>query len=165
MFLLTPHSARRTPHFALRTAFTLVELISVMLILGIMTAAAVPSFSDSLMYHRVESATLRLKKDLELARQLAISRSTSHTLQFTSTTAYTIPGVDSLDRVGQPYTVDLAQPPHSVRVLSVDFSGSATVSFNGYGMPSSAGTIVIQAGKHQRQIALDGQGLVRTSKL
>jgi type II secretion system protein H len=156
MSLITPHSALRTG----RTGFTLVELVTTLIVLGILTAAAVPSFVSSLMYHRVESAAVRLKRDLELARQMAISKSTSYSLEFTSATAYRIPNLDSLDRVGQAYQVDLAAPPHSAEVASVDFGGTTTVTFNGYGVPTSDGTVVLRAGSHVRQVDLDDQGRV-----
>ena len=149
--------------FRLHRGFTLVELLTTMLVLGILATAAVPSFVSSLMYHRVESAAVRLKRDLELARQTAVTRSTSCSLDFTTATAYTISNLESLDHVGLPYSVDLAGPPHGVQVTSVDFSGTNTVTFNGYGTPSSDGTVVLRAGTHQRQVELDVQGHVVVS--
>ena len=144
-------------------AFTLVELIAVVLILGLLTAAAAPRFADSLMYHRVESAARRLKNDLELARQTAATKSAARSLQFNTATAYSLPNIEALDHPGQTYTVDLAEPPYGVQVVSVDFGGSNNVSFSGYGLPSSSGTIILQAGDHQRQIDLDSQGHVTIS--
>jgi prepilin-type N-terminal cleavage/methylation domain-containing protein len=153
-----PHSA-----FRIRSAFTLIELIAAALVLGIMTAAAVPTFVSSIMYHRAESAAVRVKRDLELARQMAITRSTSYSVEF-SASVYKIPNLDSLDHAGQDYEVDLSRAPHSVQVNLVDFGGASSVTFNGYGTPSASGTIVLQAGSHQRQIDLNDQGHVVISK-
>jgi type II secretory pathway pseudopilin PulG len=133
------------------------------LVLGIVTAAAVPTFVSSIMYHRVESAAVRVKRDLELARQMALTKSMSYSVEF-SGGVYKIPNLDSLDHAGQTYEVDLSRPPHSVQVNSADFGGAASVTFNGYGTPSTSGTIVLQAGSHQRQIELDDQGHVVVSK-
>ena len=36
--------------------------------MGILTAVAAPTFFDSLLFHRVESAARRVKADLELAQ-------------------------------------------------------------------------------------------------
>jgi prepilin-type N-terminal cleavage/methylation domain-containing protein len=156
-----PHSAFKA--FRIRSAFTLVELIAAALILGILAAAAAPSLVSSIMYHRVESAAVRLKRDLELARQTAVSKSASFSVEFSGTT-YTIPNLDSLDHTGQTYQVDLFEPPHSVLVTSVDFGGSTSVTFNGFGMPSSSGAVVLSAGSHQRRIDLNDQGHVSVSK-
>lgn len=136
-----------------------------MLILGILATAAAPSFADSLQYHRVESAARRLKNDLELARQTSIATSTTTSLEFTTATRYELTGLASLDHGEQPYAVELSGPPYSVEVTMVDFGGATSLSFNGYGVPSSAGAIVVQAGDHRRQINVSDQGYVTTTKL
>ena len=51
-----------------KRGFTLIELAVVMLMISIMFAAAVPSYVDSIILHRVESAAQRLKADIELAK-------------------------------------------------------------------------------------------------
>jgi prepilin-type N-terminal cleavage/methylation domain-containing protein len=155
----------RTPHSEFRTAFTLVELLLVLFILGILAASAAPTFADSLMYHRVEAAAQRLKNDLHLARKTAVTKSATCSLEFTSGATYTLVGADSLDRAGEPYTVDLSKSPYGVSVSSVDFGGTAVVDFNGYGLPSSEGTIVLQAGSHRRRIVLDNQANVTITRL
>jgi prepilin-type N-terminal cleavage/methylation domain-containing protein len=160
MLFRIPHSALR-----IRNAFTLIELIVAALVLGILTAAAVPTFVNSIMYHRVESAAVRLKRDLELARQMSVTKSTDFSLEFTTATSYRIPNVDSLDHVGQMYQIDLARPPHSVLVTSVDFGGTNTVTFNGYGTPSTDGSVVLRAGTHQREVGLSDQGIVSVTRL
>ena len=68
-----------------RCAFTFIELVIVLLVMGILTAVAAPKFFDSLLFHRVESAARRVKADLELARtqaRLTSASSIGHVLKF-----------------------------------------------------------------------------------
>ena len=46
-------------------AFTIIELVIVVLIMSIFAAVAAPTFLDSLLFHRVESAARRVKADLD----------------------------------------------------------------------------------------------------
>jgi prepilin-type N-terminal cleavage/methylation domain-containing protein len=144
-------------------AFTLVELVIVLLVTSIFAAAATPVFVNSLLFHRVESAARRVKADLEFARQTARLTSTERTFTVIGTTYSISPGVTSLDRPGQPYSVDLSKDPYRVS-LSADFGGFTEVRFNGYGTPLKVngtplvqGTLIVQAARnHQCTVSLDG---------
>ena len=57
-----------------RGAFTFVEMLVVVLILGIVAAVAAPTFHRSLQYHRLESAARRVKQDLEYLQTTARRR-------------------------------------------------------------------------------------------
>jgi prepilin-type N-terminal cleavage/methylation domain-containing protein len=139
-----------------RCAFTFLELVVVMLILGIMAAVAVPTFSDSLMYHRVESAARRAKADLEQLRQTARRTSRTQALTF-GESSYTLPpDVPGLGQATESYTVDFMQPPYQLNSVTIDFDDSPTLSFDGHGMPSLGGSFVFQAGDYVRTIELDG---------
>src|SRR5437870_13428346 len=61
-------------------AFSIFELIIVVLIMSILGAVAAPKFFDSLLFHRVESAARRVKTDLELARTQARLTSASQSI-------------------------------------------------------------------------------------
>jgi prepilin-type N-terminal cleavage/methylation domain-containing protein len=153
----SPRSQRPAPNFQmLRAAFTILELVVVLMILSITAAAAVPTFYRSLEQNRVESAARRVKQDLEQLRQTARTLSKTETLTFTSSTVYTLStDIGGLDRKGS-YAVDLTKSPYSVRVLSTANLGNpATVSFDGYGTTTSSGSISMQIGAYQRTVTLD----------
>jgi prepilin-type N-terminal cleavage/methylation domain-containing protein len=95
-----------------RAGFTIMELAVVLLVMGIVAAAAVPSYYVSLQFHELETAARRVVLDLEQVRHVARSRSETQTLTFDSDTVYTLSsGIKSLKSAGEVYRVDLAGPP------------------------------------------------------
>ena len=142
---------------AARRAFTMLELVVVLMIASILGAAALPTFFRTLEQQRLESAARRVKQDLEQLRQTARTLSKGESLTFTSATAYTLSSdVQGLDRKSQAYAVDLAAAPYKVANVSTTGLGNpATVSFNGYGSTTSSGTIVLQQGTYSRTVTLD----------
>jgi type II secretory pathway pseudopilin PulG len=140
----------------IRTAFSIVELIVVLMIMGIMGAAAVPTFYRSLEQQRLESAARRVKQDLEQLRQTARALSKTETLTATSTTAYALSSdVHNLDHKNQSYAVDLAAAPFYVSNITTSTGFPAQVSFDGYGTTTVSGNIVLQMGGYTRTVTLD----------
>jgi Tfp pilus assembly protein FimT len=146
---------KRTSASGRLRAFSIFELLIVSLIMGILAAVAAPKFYDSLLFHRVESAARRVKADLELARTQARLTSASQSITFTNST-YTLANVKNLDKPSAVYTLDLKQQPFALDSAVANFSGASTVSFDGYGMPSSGGTVVVTAKSHQCTVTLNG---------
>jgi len=141
-----------------RRGFTFAELIIVVLIIGIMAATAAPRFARSLSYYRAESAAKRIKADLGLARKHAMSTSSMQTVSFTvASDCYSLDGVSDLDHGSPVYEIDLSRSPYTVTVVSAEFDDAedADVEFNGYGVPDSGGTVVVETGGFQRTIVLD----------
>jgi type II secretory pathway pseudopilin PulG len=139
------------------SAFSIFELVIVCLIMSILGAVAAPTFFDSLLFHRVESAARRVKADLELARTQARLTSASQTITFTNATStYTLANIKSLDKLNTAYTVDLRKEPFSLTSTSANFGGAAVVTFDGYGTPSSGGTVTLNAKSHQCTVTLNG---------
>ena len=136
---------------------TLVEMVIVLMVLGIMTAAAAPKFFDSLARYRAEAAANRIAHDLRLARRHAEATSASQSVIFNSpaTHQYQTPGMDDPQRGGQTYTVNLAGEPFLAIIVSASFDGDATIVFDGYGVPDSGGSVTVQVGSHQKTVTVD----------
>lgn len=127
--------------------FTLLELVIVMTLLAIIGGIAMPRYTASLAHHRAEAAARRIAADLAYLRQQARFTSSSKTIAFDlATHQYS----------GSITTVSLGDDPYKAVILSVDFGGDAEIVFDGYGIPDSGGTVLIQAGHRQKTITLDG---------
>lgn len=141
--------------------FTLIEVTIVLLVISIITALAVPRLIDALSYHRIEAAAQRVRRDLELARRIAQTRSASQSVQFdAANNLYDIPGLADFDRSGQSYRVRLDQSPTTATTSAVDFGGDGEVIFNGYGLPDTSGSVTIRVGGYQRVVVVEPDGCV-----
>ncbi|MFO0790614.1 MAG: type II secretion system protein [Pirellulales bacterium] len=136
-----------------RCAFSLIELVIVLLIISIFWAVATPTFFDSLLFHRVETAARRVKADIDSARQRARLTSTTQTITFSGAT-YTST-VKSIDRPAVANSVNLTKSPFLLNSATADFGGTQTLTFNGYGTPTSGGTVVLNAKSHQCTVTVD----------
>jgi prepilin-type N-terminal cleavage/methylation domain-containing protein len=160
-----PRNRRRSSpqRSALRRGLSFVELLVVVLIMSILAAAAVPTFYDSLLFHRVESAARRVKVDLELARNTARLTSAAQSITFNNNDKSYTASADlyDLDRPGQVYSVILATAPYNLTTVIADFGDlnlpSTEARFDGYGKPLRGGTVLLQADNdHKCTVELDG---------
>ncbi len=153
------HRNRRALDVHLRAdrlrAFTIAELTIVVLIMSIFAAVTAPTFLDSLLFHRVETAARRVKADIEYCRQLSRLTSAPQVLTFTGGGAYTISGAKSLDNAIKAYAVDLRKSPYSLDSAMANFASRLTLSFDGYGTPSSGGSVTLTAKTHQCTVSVD----------
>lgn len=70
--------------------FTLTELMVVVAIAGVMASIAIPSYISYLPHLRLNAATRDLISDLRLARQLAVSKNATYTVNFVNQAQYQI---------------------------------------------------------------------------
>ena len=87
-----------------------------------------------------------------------MSTSSRQTVSFTvASDRYSLDGVPDLNHASQAYEIDLSGSPYNVSIVSAEFDNAADadVQFNGYGVPDSSGTIVVESGSFQRTIVLD----------
>lgn len=137
-------------------AFSLIELIVVVVITGVLAAIAVPRFGNSMVIHRLDTAAQRIATDLTLAQRRAKMTSASQRVEFNpADDTYELIGVNHMDHVDEAYVVSLAHAPYRVEIVSADFGGDSEVIFDGYGAPDSSGTVIIRVGDLLRQIDLD----------
>jgi Tfp pilus assembly protein FimT len=133
----------------------------VMLIMAIMTAVAAPRYYAALANYRVNAAAGRVAADLRMARQYARKASVAQTVVFSvAGDSFTAPSMPGMDSPAATYTVALGSTDYKTDVTSATFGGSATVSFDIYGRPSAAGTVVVRSGGVQRTIQMDDAGNV-----
>ncbi|HSZ54097.1 MAG TPA: GspH/FimT family pseudopilin [Tepidisphaeraceae bacterium] len=156
----------------LRRGFTLIEILSVVVILGIASAIIVPQLSsrDDL---RCAAAARALMGDLLYAQSRSIALGKMQYVQFNTTTNtyQVLDAVNPNNVINNPVT----QSPYTVTVgtgylvhvgiSTASFDGNTTVAFDPMGVPYSwssgagtvaltAGSIVFQAGTNKKTITV-----------
>lgn len=151
----------QTAHHKPRPAYTLVELVTVVVLLGIFTAVAAPKYADALASYRVNCAARRIAADLRMARDYAERLSTSETVDFNaSNETYAFSTIKDLDHPGVLCTVKLASSQYAVDIAAATFGAGDAVQFDMYGRPNYSGTVVVQSKSFQKTISVDIAGNV-----
>jgi prepilin-type N-terminal cleavage/methylation domain-containing protein len=149
--------AVRHPGAATRRGFSFLELVVVLAILAVVAGMAVASYGPALHRYRADAAARHIVADLGLARAKARQASQGQTVVFSLTNqTVRLNGVADLDRPTATYEVRLAEAPYYARIVSANFGGATQVTFDGYGTPSSTGTVVIEVGGFLKTVALSG---------
>lgn len=142
-------------------AFTLIELLMVLAIIATMSALAVPRIMESESRWRVQGAARRIAADIGQARTTAIASSAPVVITFTGTDYTVTPSHGSKATV-----VTLTNRPYLVAVSSADFGGTQKLIFDGRGVGSANGTVVVAANGFACDIKIDAQtGAVKASEL
>lgn len=104
--------------------FTLIEMISVILVLGIISAVAIPMFDTGSI--DVTLAANTIQSDIKYTQELAMTRDQNVAISFTANdTTYDVPA----DPNGV-YPLETRQLPQGVAILT---PGTTTLTFNGNG--------------------------------
>lgn len=134
--------------------FTLVELVLVIIIIGVISAIAMPRFAQATARQQLAAAADRLVSDFEKAQHHARSTSNLVTLSFdTSDNSYTI-----TPAIGSATLVQLDASPYQVAISKAAFDGNPSLTLNGFGIPSSAGTVVLESGAGSMVVSLASNG-------
>ena len=141
-------------HYADR-AVSLLELVTVLTIIGVMAAIGAPRYASSLALYRTQAAAKRVAADVALARQRARNTSVGQTIVFDAAgSAYTLSGTKGLN--GQAaYAVALSAEPYAAKIVSAAFNSSASLGFDRYGQPTSGGSVVVRSGGFTKTVVVD----------
>jgi prepilin-type N-terminal cleavage/methylation domain-containing protein len=138
-----------------KSAFSLIELVITLAIIGVVAAIASPRYVSSLSHYRASAAANRISADISLARSQAKVSSAGQSIVFTfSTNSYTLPGMTGLGGMGSSYTTNLASDPYNASIAG-NTGGTLTISFNRFGQPSAAATVTVTAGTFSQVVSVD----------
>jgi len=142
-----------------RKGFSYIELTIVMLVMGILAAIAIPSYVITLANYRANLAARKIVADLHFARSEAQQNSQNRDVQFnTAYNSYTLTNITDIDDSASSYVVYLVDDPFSAVLVSATFGVGTNVTFDRYGRPNSAGTVVVQSGNVQQTVTLASDG-------
>lgn len=139
------------------SGFSLLEVVLVAAIVAIFAAIAVPRYGSASARRRADLTAGRVAADLRLAQAHARVASSASTVCFYPVTEeYLLTDIPAPDGASGSYRVVLSSEPYRTDLVSADFTGAAQVTFDGWGLPNSGGTVVVAAGSQQRTITIDG---------
>jgi prepilin-type N-terminal cleavage/methylation domain-containing protein len=150
-----------------RRAFSLIELITNLVVIGVVAAIALPRYGTALSNYRVSAAARRVASDLVYAQSLAKASSSTYSITFSagsnsyqlfggSTISNQLVGGIAAQSAPTSYAVALNSDPYVATIASVSLANAtSSISFNGCGLPSTGGTVVLQCGDAQKTLTID----------
>jgi type II secretion system protein H len=149
-----------------RKAFTFIELLIVLILMGILAAVAAPKFVASMSRCRVEAAAKRVVADLRYARQWARTNSTSVEVKFKpDEDQYELKDVPDINRPSDEETeVELDKLPYPAQIIeTTGFDNNDKFNFDMYGRPDSPGTVTVASGGYQATVTVGESGQITIS--
>jgi len=144
---------------ASRHGTSLIELVTIVVILGTIASVAIPRMSSSLSLRRVETAAQRVSGDFRMAREAAISRSSSSKVRFIPGTAGTLLGyqlenIEDFDSAGSIYEVLFEEDLGLSDPVVTKFGGAGGIEFRADGSTDVSGAFDLTSGRHTRHIVV-----------
>ncbi len=133
-----------------RGAFTLVELLVVLVVLAIAAAVVVPAL-DSSGFQAVSAARM-VATDLQYAQNAAITTQAPVTVTFNvAGNSYSLSNasgalIHPMNKDAYSIDFDSQSGFGQLGIVSASFGGASSMSFDELGAPDSAGSVTVQAG-------------------
>ena len=144
-----------------RGAFTLIELILTLVIVGLAASVAAPRYASALSRYRLDMAAGRVAADLRRAGEHANASSTPVDVTFDLAAGrITAAGLPSLRDHSRDQVTDLTVEPYGVSITSAAFEGRTSVGFDGFGQPRAGGAVVLGRNGQSRTIKLSTDGRI-----
>lgn len=125
--------------------FTMIELMTTMVIVGILAVLAIPAFGEQLARRRLEGVATDLAADLQYARSQAVSTRAGVRLRSTSTTTYVV------DNAAGTVTYKSVTLPAGITVTN-----GVTVTYDALrGTAASAQTLALASSRTSATMQLD----------
>ena len=140
-------------------AFTLVELIVVMVVLAIMAAMIVPQMVQSASL-QVNSTARMLLADLEYAQSQAIATQLDTSVTFsTADNKYWLSNasgtlIHPITKMNYQVLLGGSGPNSEVRITAANFNNQPMVTFSSLGAPTYSGTVTLAAGAFTYKVAV-----------
>ena len=139
-----------------RRGYSLVELVMVMALIAIIAALAAPRWVKATQHYAADLAAQRVAGDIALAQSRANFSSTSVTISFATPGRYQISGMSDPNKPSQTYTVDLTASPYTAALSNINFGGTTSLTFDGYGVPKQSGSLLVSVAGWSRTVSVDG---------
>lgn len=140
-----------------RLAFTLAELVGVIVIMTIMLAIAMPRVAGFIQTDRLRRAAVQAATDLRIAQGEAIKAQRFVTVQYsTAESAYHTIYASDGGKVPGTSTVLLGADLYRATLASADFAGEREAVFDRFGMPLAGGSLIIGINDLRIAVTLDG---------
>jgi prepilin-type N-terminal cleavage/methylation domain-containing protein len=135
-----------------RRAYTLIEVIMVVAIMGIILTIATPYFAQLSARQRLQLSANRVMAELKFAASVARATGLARTATVNTTAGSLTLAITPTPTNTQ--TLNLSKWPHQLSSLDANFGGAKTVTFNLYGQPQTAGTITLRIGQQTKTVSV-----------
>lgn len=141
-----------------RPGFSLVELATVVAIMAILAAIAMPRMADAAARRDLDGATQRLVADLRNAQQHALASSLSKSVTFNlDAETYLVDAPDPISSA-KTYTVRVRHGSGRADLRSTTLPASAA-TFDANGLATTTGVVEFAVGRYRRSVAITAGSL------
>lgn len=142
-------------HVCTQKAFTLVEFVLVLAVLGIVSIAAI-TISPSITPARLDAAARQVQSDIEYAKQNAMMTTTDSGVDFVADGDYTVYETSTATPLASPLTKEDMVIKLAVKFPGISIQGNYTVEFNQFGAPTvgGGGSVLLTDGTNTKTISV-----------